>query len=317
MNKIEVPRRVVKERRLTVDDVLGFFDALPATKKPKLPHRLEPEAWTLTNTPTGIGDSVMLTDIERAAYMANRHATSWLCTTHFRELQNFNPHHRMVQVPNWASLSAYQGAFDLGPGHNFQRARRLFGLPVDPRPSGCLIVPGAEKRNRVSLHFEAGAHAHNQKCYHPRPRVIYPENLAIIRRFIRSHPELDFFEVGGEVLGDTVPSLKCGLTDTIKAMAECVLHIGIISGPYHVANALGVPTICIINFPSPWELMLPCVKNIDIVESEWLYPQSHILHQDHDSIHWPKFSLYNLEAAHNRETYPYDNPEKFMELVTK
>lgn len=317
MNSIGVPRRVVKERRLTVDDVHRFFASLPDTKKPKFPRTLDPEEWTLTNTPTGIGDSVMLTDIERAASSANRKATSWLCTTSFRALQNFNPYHRTIQSPHWISLSAYQGAFDLGPGHNFQRARRIFGLPIDSRPSGCLVVPGAVRKNRVSLHFEAGSHAENQKCYHPQPRVVYPQNLEIVRRFIRAHPELDFFEIGGSVLKDTVPSLNCSLDETIRAMSECCLHIGIISGPYHMANALGVPTICIINFPSPWQLMLPCVKNIDIVEAEWLYPQSHILHQDHDSSHWPMLSLYNLERAYNRETYPYDDPTPFLEMVTK
>lgn len=314
--EVAVPRRAIKRRRLDPDDVISFYGSKKGSSKPKPPLILDPEAWTLTNTPTGLGDSVMLTDLERAAASVGKKATTWLCTPHFRELQNHNPFHRQVQVPHWISLSAYQGAFDLGPGHNFQRARRLFGLPVDPVPSGCLVVPGAVKKNRVSLHFEAGSHSEHQTKYHARPRQVYPENLDIIRRFIRSHPELDFFEVGGSKLSDIVPSLNVSLSDTIKAMAECVLHIGIISGPYHIASALGVRTICVINFPKPYELMLPCVKNVDIVEAEWFYPQSHILHQDCDSNHWPQFSAYTLEAAYNRETYPYDDPSKFCNLIT-
>lgn len=314
---VDVPRRAIKRRRLTPDDVISFYESRPGTKKKPLPKRLEPEEWTLTNTPTGLGDSVMLTDVERAAALAGRKATSWLGTPPFRELQNHNPYHRMAQVPHWVSLSAYQGAFDLGPGHNFQRVRRLFGLPVDPTPSGCLVVPGAKRSSKVSIHLSAGAHSASQTVYHPKPRQVYPENLDVLRKFIRSHPELSFFEVGGHVLGDCIPSFRGSLTESIREMANCCLHIGIISGPYHVATALGIPTICIINFPAPWELMLPTVQNIDVVEAEWLYPQSHILHQDHDSLHWPKFSEYTLQAAYNRETYPYEDPSKFLNLVSQ
>lgn len=314
---VDVPRRAIQRRRLTPDDVISFYGSRPGTKKKPLPMRLEPEEWTLTNTPTGLGDSVMLTDIERAAFQDGRRATTWLCTPGFRELQNCNPYHRMIQVPHWISLSAYQGTFDLGPGHNFQRARRLFGLTVDPKPSGCLMVPGAKRTNKVSIHLSAGSHAASQTVYHPNPRQVYPENLDVIRRFIRKHQELDFFEVGGDVLSDTVRSVRGSLTDSMKEMAECCLHIGIISGPYHVATALGIPTICIINFPAPWELILPTYKNIDIVEAEWLYPQSYILHQDHDSLHWPKFSEYTLEAAYQRETYPYEDPTEYLNLVSQ
>jgi hypothetical protein len=99
-----------------------------------------------------------------------------------------------------------------------------------------------------------------------------------------------------------------GLMETILWMSRAELHIGPLSGPMHLANTIGLRTICIINFPEPWTMMLPVIKNIDTIESEWILPQSHILHQDHHSAHWPKFSLASLEAAYNRETYPYETP---------
>lgn len=307
----------ISSPRVGVDDLVNFYADHPGSSKPKLDMRFEPEKYTLTNTPTGMGDSVMLTDLPRAAAQVQRVGTSYLSSPHFRDLIQFNPFYTDAHHPVWVSLSSLQQRFDLGPGHNLQKARRAFGLPVDPRPAGCIVVPGVRPSNRVSLHFEAGVHAASQRqMYHPRAREIYPENLAVIREFIRAHPELDFFEVGGRVLSDTVPSLvHLPLPAVVCEMAACCLHIGIISGPYHVANALGVRTIVIINFPSPNDFMLPCLKNVDVVESEWLYPQSHVLHQDQDSPHWPKFSLRTLEMAYNGETYPYADPSPFLSLV--
>jgi len=315
MGLILTKRRAVKERRLTVDDVIRFY-ADRSSRKPPNEFIFEPEERTLTNTPTGIGDAVMLTDIERSANHSGSQATSWLCCEAFDCLRRLNPYHRDIQQVQWVSISAMQARYDLGPGHTFQRIQRMFGLPVQIVPSGCIVVPERPVSGRVSLHLVPGAHAQYQTQFHPRPRQVYHENLKVIRQFINTHQELSFFEVGGNVLGDIVPNMHgASLKSTIHEMAKCVLHIGIVSGPYHIAQALGVRTIVILNFPNPWELMLPVLRNVDIVEAEWLYPSSHILHQDEDSLHWPKFSLRNLERAYHQETFPYDNPMKFMNLI--
>jgi hypothetical protein len=312
------PSVVIKPGRVGVDDVVRFYADHPGSSKPKLGRTFDPETHTLTNTPTGMGDSIMMTDLPRAAALSRRQGSSYLSSPHFRDLIQFNPYYRDRHCPVWVSLSQVQMEYDLGPGHNFQKVRRLFNLPVDPRPSGCVIVPGGTvKRNRVSLHFEPGVHAISQRAHiHPRAREVYPENLDIVRAFIKRHPELEFFEVGGCVLQNDVPNLShLPLPSVIHEMASCSLHIGIISGPYHLANALGVRTIVVINFPEPSMFMLPCMKNVDAVESEWLYPQSHVLHQDTDSPHWPRFTLKTLEMAYQGETYPYEDPTPFLNLV--
>ncbi len=316
---IHKPAIKIEGARISVDDIVRFYADHPGSSKPKFGSLFDPEKYTLTNTPTGMGDSVMMTDLPRAAALARRSGSCYLSSTHFRDIIQYNPYYVDKHHPVWLSLSSMQIGYDLGPGHNFQKTRRMFGLPVDPRPSGCIIVPGVEKRNRVSLHFEPGVHANAQRViYHPRAREVYPENLNIIRQFIAAHPELEFFEVGGTVLADTVPNIAhLPLPSVVREMASCSLHLGIISGPYHIANALGVRTIVIINFPHPSSFMLPCMKNVDVVESEWLYPQSHVLHQDEDSAHWPKFSLKTLEMAYHGETYPYEDPTPFLQLVNK
>lgn len=302
-------------RRVTPDDLLRFF-AGRQSRKPRYGKTLNPEEWTLTNTPTGLGDSLMLTDHFGACQSVGRQGMAWVTSPYFSQLLPFIPSGPAPEnAPFQVSLSAMQAKYDLGPGHNFQRCRRLFGLPVDYRPGGSLVVPGVRPGATISLHFQAGPHSQNQRCYHKQPRQVYPQNLEIIRRFIRNHPDYSFIEIGGSTLSDLVPTMIGPLKTVVEAMAKCCLHIGIISGPYHLAHALGVRTIAVINFPAPWELMLPCVRNVDVVEAEWIYPQTHVLHQDHDSAHWPLFSEYSLEAAFHRETYPYDKPDRFLELI--
>jgi hypothetical protein len=312
---LRAAKRKLSKGRVTQDDIIKFYRGRPGTTKVPFGRKLEPYQWTLTNAAGGIGDSVMMTDI----CLAHIAATAWIPSPHFTEITKLNPYHKNAQRPFMVSLSTMQQNFDLGPGHNFQRVRRLFNLPVDPAPKGCIIPPkGARKRKLISLHLVPGPHVlDQQRAVHPRAREVYPENLKILRKWISKHSEFDFIEVGGDVLADQVRNTKgWPLADVVQRMASCVLHIGIISGPYHIAHALGVRTICIINFPAPWMLMLPVIKNVDVVEAEWLYPQSHILHQDHDSRHWPKFSEKNLEAAFQMETYPYEDPKRFLEMIS-
>ena len=281
---------------------------------------LEPAHYTLTMTPQGMGDCVCLMDLERAASLAGKTAHVWSAAYPFSVVRHFNPYHRDGQTPMWISLTAAEASYDIGPGHNIQKARRIFGLPVDTVPSGCLNAGVHKDPRRVSLHFEAGVHAQTQRrTVHPRAREIYPKTFEALSCFIKAHPELRFIEVGSSPsLRELVPNI-CGvsLEETVRTMATCSLHIGITSGPYHLATALGLRTILIINFPDPWELMMPMIKNIDTIEGEWCYPQSHILHQDHDSAHWPLATADNFERAYHKEIYPYDNPQEFLDLVNR
>lgn len=315
-------RRVRSTKRLSPGDVVDFYNSIKTTQKPRLPSIFEPEEWTLTNTPTGLGDTIMMTDIELAAHGQGRKATSWLPTKLFREIQDHNPIHEKRQSHLMVSLSAAQSKFDLGPGHNFQRARRMFGLQAGMIPKGYVVQSKPCHRpivRKVTIHIEPGPHAEYQKQYHKTPRQIYPQNIEVLRRFIKIHNNIEFVEIGTSEFSDCARRFSGSTTELIAEMSTSTMHIGIISGPYHLATALGVPTVCIINFPSPWELMLPVVRNVDVVEAEWLYPQSQILHQDRDSAHWPLFSAESLEKAFRFELFPYygdlDNVNKFLELV--
>lgn len=315
--ELSVPRRaIIRRRRVDVDYVIRFHKNLPTTKKRPIGRTLAPEEYTLTNTPQGLGDSIVLTDHERSCFKAGRRGTAWLCSEHFRDLKRLNPYHRGVQLPFWVSLSAMIGEHNLGNGHCIQRAQRLFGLPIDPHPAGCVIVKDAKKprRTRATVHLTPGPHADNQTHYHPNPRKLSDGQLDILRLFIKAHPEIDFVEIGGQVLKDTIPSFRGNLTETIRLLAGATYHFGPISGPYHLARALGVRLVTWINFPHVWELCPPSLSVTDIVESEWVYV-SPILHTEEDSLHIPQFSAKSLEEAMAGEIYPYGKAESLEGLI--
>jgi hypothetical protein len=99
------------------------------------------------------------------------------------------------------------------------------------------------------------------------------------------------------------------LEQTITRMAECEFFLGISSGPMHLAAALDLKIVALVNFPSAGELYLPVLRDVDVVEVEWLYPQGVVLHQDEEGPLVPRISLDTLERAFAGEIYPYWSTE--------
>lgn len=313
------PAIIPSRRRVTADDVRKFYAGRNEAVRAQGPV-LNPEEWTLINIPTGLGDAVVLTDLPRSAARAGTSAKIYSHSPLFKDLVRFNPWYEDVQNPQCVALAAATARWKLGGGHNIQRAQRLFGLPVSKVPTGCIQVERVRRiEGRVSLHFDPGPHqGWQRRNIHPRARLIYPQTMAAIRRFIDAHPSMSWIEVGGRRMLEH-PSVESavghGLEDTVRLMAECQYHLGIISGPMHVAIALGLRTIAIVNFPNPSQLMLPNLVDIGMVEEEWLYPQQVVLHQDADSSHWPKFSYRSLSAAFDGGVYPYWSHRVIEELA--
>jgi hypothetical protein len=82
---------------------------------------------------------------------------------------------------------------------------------------------------------------------------------------------MSFAEIGSRFSGlegvDDWTGLS--LADTIVRMVSCEYFVGIISGPMHMAAALDLKIIAVINFPPPELLCFPVLKDIMLVESEW------------------------------------------------
>lgn len=301
------PKVQVRRPRVTVDTVREFYRRFPAKRRPKMPKL---GRFTLTNIPTGIGDCAVLLDaVSASAERIGPYVHAWSPSPHWPHITRFAAVPPGVHPPVYVAACEAVAAWDLGAGHMTQRIRRLVGLPVPACPRSWLTVPVRRVPKRVSLHFEAGAHAEWQRTHiHPRARQVYPQTWKALREFIRARTDLSFVEVGprrympiDEVEDGTVRSLD----ETIRLMAECEYHIGIVSGPMHLAAALGSKVIAILNFPRPCQLMLPNLVSIGMVEEEWLYPHQVCLHQEEDSAHWPRLTAATLSEAVDGGVYPY------------
>jgi Glycosyltransferase family 9 (heptosyltransferase) len=272
---------------------------------------------TLATSAHGLGDAVILSDLPRAGHQQDRKMTVFAPSEHFQTVMSFNPFYAPGLLPFCAFADLLYHAFDLGNGHLIQRLRRAYGLPVEDKPRGSIEVPGRVARRRVVLHFEAGTHAEWQRRHvHPDARKLSAKSTEEIERFIARCPDIDFVEIGAQPSGIVGVVSRTGLplADSIRLLARAEYFIGIMSGPMHLAAALGLRLICITNFPRAEQICLPTLKDIDQIESEWFYPQSVILHQDGEGRFVARLTADNLQRAFDGELYPYWS-DRYLSLV--
>lgn len=294
--------------RVTMGDVRAFWSDkrwLPKPEAPVLDYRIT----TLTNTPSGLGDTVVLTGVLPQA-APPRNASIWAQSRHFHELIPFVPLYTNIRHLRWTSLSSASELYDLGAGHNIQRACRLLGLPIPRIPKGHLVVPGAKKPNKVTLHLNPGGHARWQRDHvHPRARIIDERTLDALCRFILDRTDLEFVQIGESAFPGLPERVRDftgrSLHDTLMMQQKASFHLGILSGPMHTAAALDCKCIILTVMPKPSELMLPTMVDTGIVEGEWIPPQAVVLHQEIDSPHWPLVTPRNLNRAIDGDVWPY------------
>jgi len=296
--------------------IVDFYRRVESVHRKPLEFVLDDFA--LSNENHGIGDTVVITAISRAGFQNGKFIPIQSISPHFKALTTFNPYYREAERPFVALATRLQFNYDLGNGHFIQRLERAFGITPELKPRGCLVVETRTVPGRTVLHFKPSDWARRQRAFHPRAREIYPETLAIIQEFIQQHPEMHFVEVGNEssALAGVEDWTNLPLTETITRMATAEYFMGPNSGPLHLAAALGLKTISIINFPDPSQIWLPVLKNINLVESFWLYPQSVILHQDCDGPAVKRISIRNLELAIEGDLYPYWSDE-YLGLISE
>lgn len=283
----------------------------------KLPLNESLVSHVLTNSPRGLGDTVILTQLPAAAAIQGTTRMIHSDSPHFESLMKFNRHYIPAHSGPRVAADFLSARYDIGNGHFIQRLQRAFGLRTMERPAGHLDISYRPAKGRVALHFEAGYHSIWQKAHiHPRAREIYPESQKIIQQFIRDHPDWDFIQLGnGKVELDGVKSAAgCSLEESIRLLSQCEYFLGIVSGPMHVATAIGLKCIVILNFPKANDVMLPTLKSVATVESEWLYPQNVHLHQEDESLLVRRFTLKNLERAINGELYPFWS-DQYLPLI--
>lgn len=274
---------------------------------------------TLSSVCMGLGDSMMLTDIPKACAEQGRFIPTFSASPHFRPLMKFNPFWKehqdnafMVNAPDLIRQ------YDCGNGHYLQRLRRAFGLQVEDIPKGFLTQKPDKVDNLVILHFEAGVHARWQRAFiHPRARTLYDESKIELEKFILQNSHWKFVQVGN----NQIPirgaySVECRTTEQlVNYTATATRFIGIVSGPMHVATALGLQCVVCLNFPEPDKIYLPTLVPNNQIENEWLYIQNVHLSQEGSGGLIEQFNCRNLYRAFNNELYPFGTPEKFASLI--
>lgn len=303
-----VSRFSPKDIRFSEEDlIVGYYRQARAVRKQPLVQDLTELA--LTNTSRGLGDTLLLTRLPWAG--AKQHKPRYIASesAFFEPLVKFNPFYQPAGNRERIAADTLQLRYDLGNGHFIQRLQRAFGLEPDLLPCGYLEVPRRTRPGRTILHFDPGSpHAAWQRVFvHPRARQLYPASKRIIQRFIDGHPEMTFYQVGKvrASLENVEDRTGLPLDQTIELMSQCEYFIGIISGPMHLATALGLKCIVILNFPHASNIFLPALKDVDVIESEWLYPQNVHLHQDNEGPLVKRLTPVNLEKALQGEIYPY------------
>jgi hypothetical protein len=257
----------------------------------------------------------MLTDLPMIAKERNMVVNVWTGDKQFVDVMKFHPCATFTSIdcgvinPFLVDILRLRELYDLGNGHQLQQFRRAWGFPVDPKPMGAMVNSQVRSSNRVILHFEASTKnvTWQRQYWHPRMRMLYPENKAILESFIRSRSDLEFIEVGkasSDIAGSVyVPTAT--VEDLIKLVQSGSWFIGIMSGPLHVAVASSLKCIVVCNYPEAPRIVLPCLKYTGTPEEEWYYPQNVHLHQEGSSPLVPKFTKNSLQAAFSGDVYPF------------
>lgn len=302
------------------DTIIKFYKNTNLIKNlPLPPDSLKDESdYTLLNYNFGIGDSLALylfnnpeENIKNINFYFNKSVA--------QELNDYNSYINSILDPNlkpknfWICL--LQSNFDCGGGHFIQKIRNTFNLEKQIKPKPLLSNKISEIKNKVVLTFDKGPV--DQTQIHQRARILYPENKKIIQDFINNNlNKYSFTEIGRHFSGleNVENKTDIGIKNTIAEIASCEYFMGIHNGLMHVAAAFDKKSIIIINFPSARDLYLPALKELNIPDQDWLYPQNVHLHQDEDGELVKQFTYNNIEKAFNGEVYPYWN-NSFLELI--
>lgn len=265
--------------------------------------------FTITNPNSGIGDALSVYLLDKPIHNKNinviiRHPS---IVNELYEFNSFIPSINNSHNPYYSLFSIWDiQSYSTFGGHLFQKIQQFLGLDIDIKPRAKLNSNISTIPNKVVMTFDKGVV--NQKHIHPRARIIYEESKQIIQQFIdNNYHKYNFVEVGKYSLGlnNVTNKTNLGIEKTAQEIASCDYFFGNHNGLMHIAAALNKKSIIIVNFPDANDIVLPCLKKMNIPDIDWLYPQNVHLHQDNDGLLVKKISYNNIEKAFNHELYPY------------
>ena len=188
---------------------------------------------------------------------------------------------------------------DWDGGHCIQRIQKSLGLNVEKKPKG-FINYDITKRipNKVFIHLK-----NNTDWKRDIPNSLSEVEINRVVNFFNSHDGFLPFYFNNNL----------EINELISEMETCEFFLGIDSGPMHLAAAMDIKSIVIINDPKML-IWLPKIKECELPNAEWLYPQNVHLNRNGETELIPKFSEKNILNAINGTIYPYWS-EEYLNLV--
>jgi ADP-heptose:LPS heptosyltransferase len=109
-------------------------------------------------------------------------------------------------------------------------------LEVSVKPKGHLNIEKKIVKNKVALHLNRGGVKHTD---------LSQKSKNLVNRFIEKYSDIyEFVEIDP----------KNTLTKTVEMLSTCEYFIGLNSGPMHLATALDLKCVVLVNSPLPSEL---------------------------------------------------------------
>jgi len=183
---------------------------------------------------------------------------------------------------------------DWGGGHAIQRFQKSLGLPVEIKPKGKINYnPDLKKKNKVFINLQ-----NNTDWKRNIPNSLDIEQIKMIYDFFMLNTYFIPYYYNNDLT----------INEIIEVMETCEYFLGIDSGPMHIAAALNLKSIIIINDPNQL-IYLPKIKECELPNSEWLYPQNVHLNRNGQTELIPKFFNQTLLDAFEGKVYPYWSEE--------
>jgi len=272
-------------KRLSKEEVssilINYYKDVNSYKEFRQPF----EADSIFNLANGLGDSLIL-----SPFLIDKKVNSRLLEELNNDIQ-FCVSERFTDDSELdiAEISNY----NWGGGHCIQRIQRALGLPIHARPYPTLRKEKSPLKGYVFVHLIT-----NTDWKRNTPNSLDIDDQYAIKDFFESNPHLTPYYFKNDL---TLPLL-------FYIMSKCEYFLGIDSGPMHMAAGLGLKSIIVINNTGN-NIYLPRIKECDIPNSEWLYPQNVHLNTKGENPLVSSFSLENLSMAFNGEIYPYFSDE--------
>lgn len=241
----------------------------------------------IKNSPTGLGDAIILSNLlpEKSVFSN---------FSQFDELMKYGK--KCISSGSDAPFNISELInYDWAGGHCTQRLEKAFLGKYSLIPKPKIYAKKSVIKNKIAVHFET--HSPNSEFNN-----ISKEVQSSINKYL---------------LENKYTVCDCSsiidIDSLINELATCEYFIGIDSGPMHVAAALEIKSIILLNREDSNKIYLPRTRDVDIPNSEWLYPQNVHLSIKNSNELIPRFTLDSLKDALLGRVYPYFSTEYITE----